>query len=183
MDKILEQLKAQLDRAVEAFHEELKKIRGDRPSIDLVENVKVSYYEEELPINQLGSLAVVPPREIQISAWDEKAVGPIMKAIENAKLGLSVSNNGNLIRAVFSSLTDERREELSKVAGKSAEEIRIRVRNHRDEAIKAIKSLEQKGEITEDDVFTSKESIQKTVDMTNKNIGDLLENKTQELKE
>ena len=173
-------LESQLRAAVEKLREELKMIRGNRPSMDLVEGILVNYYEQETPIKQLGSLSILPPRSIQVSVWDKNAVGPIMKAIEKAKIGLSVSNDGNNIIATLSPLVAERREELAKLIKKVSENFRIQVRAYRDEAVKKLKDAETAKELTEDDVFKTKEKIQKAVDEANKKIENLVEGKLRE---
>lgn len=163
--------------------EELKMIRGNRPSVDLIENIKVSIYEQEMTVKQLGSISVVPPRGIQIAVWDKTAVGAVMKAIENAKIGLSVSNDGNNIIANLSALGDERREELSRIVKKTSEGFRIQVRARRDDAIKKLRDSEGEKEISEDEAFKAKEKIQKAVDEANKQIESAVEGKLRELAE
>lgn len=177
----LKELEIQLKSATEKLREDLGMIRGNRPSVDLISDIKVNYYEEDMPIKQLGSLSVIPPRSVQVSVWDKNAVGPVMKAIENAKIGLSVSNNGQNIIATLSALVAERREELAKLIRKTSENFRIQVRAHRDETIKKLKEAESEGQATEDEVFRAKEKAQKLVDEANKKIEEMVEGKLREL--
>lgn len=172
-----------LKAGTEKLREELRAIRGSRPSVDLVAELKVSVYDETMTVNQLGSLSVLPPRGIQITVWDKNAVGAVMKAIEGAKIGLSVTNDGQNIIATLSQLGDERREELGKLVKKTAEGHKIQVRARRDEAIKKIKEGEGSKQITEDEAFKSKEKIQRQVDETNERIEAAVEGKLKELSE
>lgn len=180
-DQYPKELESHLKAIVEKLREELRSIRGSRPSVDLIEDIKVNYYEEELPIKQLGSLSNLPPRSIQISVWDKNAVGAVVKAIENARRGFSVSNDGNNVIATISPLVSERREELTRLIKKTAENSRIQVRHHRDEVIKKLKDAETKKEATEDEVFKAKEKAQRTVEEANKQIEELVSGKLKEL--
>ncbi len=179
----LKDLETALRAIVGKLGEELRAVRGNRPSADLVADIKVNLYDEELTIKQLGSLSVMPPRGIQINVWDKNAVGAVAKAIENAKIGLSVSNDGNNVLATLSPLGDERREELARLVKKTAEGHRIQVRAKRDEAIKKLREGESEKKITEDEAFKSKEKMQKLVDETNKQIEAAVDGKLKELKE
>ncbi len=181
IDNNIKEFEASLKAALERLREEFAAIRGNRPSVELLENIKVSYYGQMLTIKQVGSLSVRPPREIEIHIWDKDAVQPVAKAIEDAKTGLSVSSEGNLLRVFLPALTNERRQELIKFARKTAEAARIQVRSMRDEAIKKLKAAEEKKEIAEDNFFKAKEKIQKTIDEVNKNVESALEEKIQEI--
>lgn len=182
-DDYLKEFETILKGLTAKLREELQAVRSSRPSVELVERLVANYYDQLTPINQLGSISIVPPRTIQISVWDKNAVGPVMKAIENAKIGLTASNEENNIRATLPPLTDERREEFSKLVRKNGENYRIQVRHFRDEVIKKVKAAEEKKELNEDDVFRMKEKIQKAVDGINKEIETLLEKKLKELSE
>ncbi len=182
-DKTLKDLESILNKSFDLFKEELGAVRGNRPSVEFLENVKVEYYGQAMSVKQLGSLNLRPPREIEIHVWDKNAVQHVAKAIDDAKSGFSVSTEGSVIRASLPVLTDERRKELVKLAGKAAEAFRIKLRSHRDECIKRLKTSEEKGEITEDELFKAKDKIQKLVDETNKKVEDALKDKIKEIEE
>ena len=182
-EEYLKEFESALKTAVDKLNEELKAVRGSRPSVELVENIKVNYYDQMLPIKQLGSLSIMPPRGIRIAVWDKNAAGPTMKAIEAAKIGLSVSNEGNNIIATLSPLGDERRGELARLVRKTAETYRIQIRAKRDEVIKKLKEAEADKEVSEDEAFKSKVKVQKIVDETNKKVEGLVEGKLKELAE
>ena len=183
MEVYLKELESALKAAVQKLEDELKAVRGNRPSVQLVEDVKVNYYDQLLSVKQLGSLGVRPPREIEITVWDKNAVGPVSKAIAEAKIGLSVTNEGNVVRASLPPLTDERRQEFMKLVKKMAEATRIQIRTKRDEIIKKIKAAEAEKKLDEDQMFKAKEKIQKQIDEVNKRIEEAVERKMKELAE
>jgi len=157
--------------------EELGVISGTRPSVEIVEHVKVNYMNQVITIQQLGSIMIQPPRDILIQVWDKNSVGPVMKAIEEAKIGLTASSDGNVIRASLPSLTDERREEFSKLVKKISENYRIQVRARRDEVMKELKNAD----LNKDQEFKAKEAAQKKVDEVNKRIEEMVEKKLKEI--
>jgi len=182
-DTQLKELETALKAVAERLRADFQAIRGNRPSVDLIENIRVNYYDQPCAINQLGTLSVVPPRSVHIAVWDKSAVGAVAKAIEGAKIGLSVSNEGNVVRATLSPLGNERREELVKLVKKTAEGARIQIRHHRDESVKKAKAAGDEGTLTEDQVFKLRERIQKAVDAANGNVEDLVGRKLGELGE
>lgn len=180
-EEFLKNFEGELRSLAERLKEDLKMIRSNRPSVELVEGIRVNIYEQQMTIQQLGSISLQPPRDIMITVWDKNAAGAVSKAIEDAKIGLSVSNDGNVIRASLPVLTDERKAELSKLVRKNVEEMRIQVRNKRDEAMKRIKAAKDGKEINEDQEFKAKEKLQKQVEDANGQIEKLLENKLKEI--
>lgn len=180
---LLKDLQIKIDAAIQYFKEQLSGIRGSRPIPKLVEDIPVEYFGQKLTIKQLGSINIVPPREIQISVWDKQTVSNVAKAIESSNLNLSANIEGNLIRINLPPLSQERREELIKVVKKEAEETRIKTRASRDETNKKISRQFERGEINEDDKFRLKESVQKSVDKINEDIERLLANKIKEINE
>jgi ribosome recycling factor len=165
-----------------AFKEEVAAIRGSRPTPALVEDIAVEYYNQRIPVKQLGSITVVPPREIQVSIWDGSAVMAVAKAI-SAKLNVMAANEGNVIHVNLPALTQERRQELLKVIRSKAEEARIKSRTARDEVKKEINAQEKAGDITEDERFELNEKIQKIVDDFNKEVDAIVEKKAAEVNE
>ncbi|HEY5220762.1 MAG TPA: ribosome-recycling factor [Candidatus Paceibacterota bacterium] len=184
---ISEQITKDLEVALAGVTTKLKQdfgqIRGNRPSPDMIQDIKLSLYDQQLSIRELGSLTILPPRTIQITVWDPGAISAIMKAIDDAHLGLSTNNDGNTIRATLSPLGDERRDEMSKLVKKIAEATRIQIRARREDAIKRLKDSENKKEITQDDAFKGKEKIQKAVDKANGEVEAMVNGKLDELGE
>lgn len=180
-ERSLKDLEAALTAAGQKLKVELGQIRGNRPSPDLVQDIRVNLYDQTLTIRELGSLSVLPPLTLQIGVWDKNAVGAVVKAIDAAHLGLSVTNDGNNVRAMLSSLGNERREELTKLVKKTAEATRIQIRAKRDEAVKRLKDAEAAKAATEDEAFKAKEKVQKAVDKANGEVETLVNTKLQEL--
>jgi ribosome recycling factor len=180
-EQIIRELEDHLGERLEKLKQDLQGIRTNRPSPELVENILVPYFEQKLPIKQLGSLSIKPPREIIVQVWDEQIISSVVKAIEEAKLGLTVQRDEHVIRAFLPPLTDERRLELGKVIKKMAEEVRIGTRTLRDDSNKKIKVAESEKTITEDQLFKAKEKIQMIIDKNNQQIDQLVEKKLHEL--
>lgn len=176
--KVFEQ---KLQQIVAALKQEYQSLRGNRPSSKMVEDIKVEYYGQIMPIKQLGSISISPPREIVIQVWDMAAVGVVAKAIETSPLKVVANTNGTTIRIQLPQLTEERKKELEKVVRKTTEEARIRIRGIRDEINKEIKKAEEDKKYSEDMAFKQKEEAQKIVDRCNKEIESLLESKVREI--
>ncbi len=177
----IKQLDLKLKSIVESFRNDLSGLRANRPNPKMVEDVPVEYMEQRMAVKQLGSISVVPPRELQISVWDKNSLATVAKAIESANLGLSVAVTGNIIRVILPALSDERRAELMKLAKKFSEEARIRIRAARDEENKKIDAAEKAKVITKDDQFKSKKQAQELVDKANKEIEAQLAAKVKEI--
>ena len=182
-EQFVKDLEAGLSAVTQKLKQDFGQIRGNRPSPDMVQDIKLNLYDQTLSIRELGSLSILPPRTIQITVWDANAVGAVMKAIEGAHLGLSTNNDGVNIRATLSPLGDERREEMTKLVKKTAEAARIQIRTRRDETMKHLKDGENKKEITEDEVFKAKERVQKATDKANGEVETMVKNKLAELGE
>lgn len=180
---ILKDLESSLNSATQKFNEELQGVRSNRPSVGLIEDVRVECYGEQMTVQQLGSLSIAPPRTIEISVWDATVIPLVTKAIQDTKAGVSVSNNGNIIRVSLPSLTDERREEFVKLVKKMSEAVRIQIRGLRDDANKRIKASQDAKTLSEDQAFKQKEQSQKLVDKANEKVEMLLQVKIKELSE
>lgn len=172
-----DELQKMLDGTVQHLADELASLRSNRPSVELVERITVNYYDQAMSIRQLGSLSIEPPRTVLIGLWDQNAVAPVVKAIQDAQVGLSVTNDGNTVRATMAELTSERREELAKTVKKTAEAARISIRTHRDDVMKKVRAAKDAKELTEDDEFSLKDALQKKVDAANKRVDELTDKK------
>lgn len=177
------ELEAKLRAIAEHLRQGLAGVRTNRPNPKLIEDVRAEYFGVPTPIKQLGSISIVPPREMQISVWDQSAIAPIAKAIESANLGVSAAVSGSIIRVTLPMLSNERRAELVKIAKTLSEESRIKVRGSRDEANKKADAAEKAKEISEDAKFNLKKKIQECVDRTNKDIEAMLAGKIKEIEE
>ena len=178
---ILKDLENKLKGFLESLKIEFQTIRSSRPSARMVEDIKVDYYGQMTPIKALGSISIVPPREIDISVWDRGVANAVAKAIETSNLKLSASVEGSLIRMNLPSLTEERKKELEKVIKKISEETKIKIRGARDDSNKIIKRTEDEGAFSEDIAFKKKEEVQKIVDKYNIEVEKMLESKIKEI--
>jgi len=180
---ITKELESKSQSIVAHLKEEFSTIRTNRPSPKLVENVKVDYMEQQLTVQQLGSIAVVPPRQIVITCWDKNSTATVANAIEKAGLGVSVVADGTITRVNLPALTDDRRKELEKLVKSVAETSRISLRSARDEMNKKIESELKVKSITEDERFKLRDKVQKTIDAANKEIEESLLSKVKEINE
>ncbi len=176
------ELESGIGKIVAAAASELASLRTNRPTAKLVEDIKVVVYNEPMTIKQLGSISIVPPREIDISIWDASTTSVIAEAI-SAALNLNAVVSGTLIRVILPALTDERRRDIGKVASRIAEDARIKIRSFRDGANKKIESDTAAGRVAEDQKFKLKEQVQKIIDAGNVKIGDTLDLKLKEIQE
>lgn len=161
IDKVYKETKDKMEKAIEALRKELSRIRTGRATSALLDGIRVQYYGSQVPLNQVGSVAVPDSRQITIQPWDVKAIGEIEKAILKSELGLTPINDGKLIRINIPSLTEERRRDLVKVTKKMAEESRVALRNIRRESNEGLKVLKKDKAISEDDLFKGQDEIQK----------------------
>ncbi len=176
--ELIEQAKSNFDKLLEEFKGELAGIRTNRPTPKLIEDIPVMYMDQKMSVKQLGSIGIEAPRNLVVNAWDQNAVAPIAKGIREADLGVGVAEQGKSVRVSLPDLTEERKQELVKVAKSLAEEARIKMRRARDEVQKDIKE-----EKDEDIVFKNKERLQELVDGFNRQIDELIDKKTQEILE
>ncbi|MFA6407157.1 MAG: ribosome recycling factor [Candidatus Paceibacterota bacterium] len=175
--------KKEAQNTLQEFKKEIGGVRAGRPSTVILEEVKVNYYGNLTPLKHMGTISVVPPRELVVQLWDKEAVQPAAKAIETTSLGFTASVEGNTIRVFLPELSQERREELGKHAKKISEQFRIRLRQIRDEANKGVEATFAAGGFGEDQKFKQKELVQKYTDTTNKEIESILGAKLKEIEE
>ncbi|MGH2556986.1 MAG: ribosome recycling factor [Actinomycetota bacterium] len=169
--------------AVSFTQEELSSLRTGRANPKLLDRVTVDYYGTQVPLNQLASFSVPEPRLLVIQPFDRNVVAAMEKAIMSSDLGLTPSNDGNVIRLAFPSLTEERRKDLTKMARDRAEEGRVSVRNVRRHAKEQLERLEHDHTISEDDLRRAEKELQRLTDQYVAEIDRVLENKEKELME
>ncbi len=177
----MEVFKAHAGRICDTLRRELGGIRAGRPSASLVEDIKVSYYNQLLPMKQLGSIGIAPPREIHIQVWDQGALPSVAKAIESSSLGLTANVEGSIIRIYLPELSAERREELARHVRRVAEEHRIQLRHARDEVNKRVQRLADEHVINEDQKFKLKEQVQREMDLVNRQVDETVAAKVREI--
>jgi ribosome recycling factor len=169
--------------AVSVTQDELGSIRTGRANPKLLDRLHVEYYGTQVPLNQLASFSVPEPRLLVIQPFDRNAIGSIEKGILTSDLGLTPSNDGNVIRLAFPTLTEERRRDLIKMAKDRAEEGRVAVRNVRRHMKETLERLEREHTISEDDLRRAEKELQHLTDQFVADIDEKLEHKEQELRE
>ena len=172
-----------MTRAVEVTREELASVRTGRATPAIVNRVNVDYYGSQVALNQLASFSVPEPRLLVIQPFDRNAISAIERAIMQADLGLTPSNDGNVIRLAFPTLTEERRKELIRMVRERAEEGRVAIRNVRRHAKEELERLERERSISEDELTRSERDLQKRTDKHVAEVDDLLGHKEKELME
>jgi ribosome recycling factor len=182
MEQILKEFEINVEKVASDLKTEFISLRGNRPTVKLVEDIKVEAYGQRMLLKQLGSISIAPPREISVSLWDKSLISVVSKAIEEA-IELSPSSDGSLLRINLPPLTEERKKDLIKATSKLAEEARIKIRSLRDTVNKKIVEKEETDSFSEDQKFRYKERAQKIVDEGNKKVESLLEEKVSEIKE
>lgn len=178
---IKKDLERRMSGAIEVLHKEFGGLRTGRASVSLLEPVQVMAYGSPMPLNQVGSVSVPEPRMLSVQVWDKSMVGAVEKAIRDAGLGLNPAADGTLVRIPIPPLNEERRQELTKVAGKYAEEARVSVRNVRRHGMDTLKNLEKEGEISQDQQKGWEKNVQEITDQYIKEIDEALETKEAEI--
>ena len=163
----LDDLQRRMDGAGEVLAREFGGLRTGRASISLLDPVSVDAYGASTPLNQVATVSVPESRLIGVQVWDKSLVSAVEKAIRNSGLGLNPAVEGQLIRIPIPELNEERRRELTKVAGQYAEQARVAVRNVRRDGMDTLKRLEKDGDLSQDDHKIYADEIQ---DMTDKTI-------------
>ncbi len=183
MHETVKTTKAHMDKALEVLRDELKTLRTGRASLGILDAVRVDYYGNPTPLNQVANLSVPDPTLIAIQPWDPTVISAIEHAIQKANIGLNPMNDGKMIKLPVPTPTQERRKELVKVAHDFAERARTAVRNVRRDGNDALKKLEKDHKISEDEMHRNLEEIQKLTDDHIKNIGEVLAAKEKEILE
>ena len=183
IDDVLLDAADKMEKSLSFLHEQFGGIRTGKASPALVENVSVLYYGAPTRLKELAGISTPEPRLIVINAFDPTALPEIEKAVLSANLGVTPMNDGRVIRIPIPELNEERRTELSKVAGRIAEEGRVAIRNVRREANDNIKRLQKASTITEDDRDEALKQIQKDTDDNISSIDTALKAKESEIME
>lgn len=180
-DALAKELQRRMDGALDALKREFGGLRTGRAATSLLEPITVEAYGAATPLNQVGTVGVPEPRMLTVQVWDRKLVGAVEKAIREAGLGLNPSNDGNLVRVPIPPLSEERRQELTKVAAKYAEQARVAVRNVRRDGMEGLKKLEKDGKISQDEQHGLADKVQKATDEHVKRVDDALAQKEKEI--
>lgn len=174
----MKEARDKMDKSVQSLKEELANLRTGRANPGMLDSVDIEVYGSKMKINQLGTVTVPDPHTIAIDLWDKSQIAVVEKCLRASPLDINPTNDGRLIRVPIPPLTEERRRDMVKLAGKISEEAKVAIRNIRRHAIENIKQLQKDGAIPEDDAHRLSDEIQK---MTDKHIEDIDE--TLKLKE
>ena len=172
-----------MDGAINSFNGDLAGLRTGRASTNMVDGILVDAYGQKMPIDQVGSISVPEARMISIQVWDKGLVVAVEKAIHESDLGLNPQADGELIRIPIPELNEERREELSKIAGKYAEQSRVAIRNVRRDGMDEIKKIEKDGIVGKDRAVDLSNEVQELTDDYIKKIDEILSQKENEIRQ
>ncbi|MGE5638677.1 MAG: ribosome recycling factor [Clostridia bacterium] len=170
-----------MGKSIEAFKNDLAKVRTGRAHTGLLDHVRVDYYGTPTPLNQVAKVTLLDSRTIAVTPFEKKLITTIEKSIRESDLGLNPTTSGDTIRLPMPALTEERRRELTKVVKHEAENARVAIRNQRRDAIQHLKDALKKHEVSENDERRAQDDVQK---LTDKHIGEidkLLQEKEKEL--
>ena len=174
-------LEEKMKKSVSVYEENLAEVRAGRANPSILNKIKVDYYGVPTPINQVAGISVPEARLIVIQPWDLGILKEIEKEILKSDIGINPNNDGKVIRLNFPELNEERRKELVKEVKKMAEEAKIAVRAIRRDAIENYRKMQKDSEITEDELKTAEEDVQKITDKNVNEIDKILENKEKEI--
>jgi len=180
---VLDDMKSHMEKTLGVLKQEFQKIRTGRASTSILDGIKVEYYGNASSISQVATLAVPEPRTITISPWEAKIIPSIEKAILNANIGLTPSNDGRTIRLNLPPLTEERRKEIVKDLKKKAEDDKIALRNIRRDAIDKLKKMEKDKDLTEDELKKYEKDVQEATKSFEAKVDEAVAHKEKEVME
>ncbi|WP_041404511.1 ribosome recycling factor [Rickettsia massiliae] len=183
MDKehLKKNLQGKMEKALKVLDHELKGLRTGRASINLLDSVTVEAYGSKMPLSQVASLSTPDARTINVQVWDKSMVSSVEKGITIANLGLTPATDGQLIRLPIPTLTEERRQELVKLAHKYGEDTKISLRNIRRDGNEELKKLEKDNVIAKDEHHSLSEQVQKLTDDYSSKVDSVIKQKEQEI--
>ena len=183
IDELLADAKERMQKSVESTRNELTTVRTGRASPHLLDRLQVDYYGSQTPIKQLAQVAATDARMLTVTPYDKSSISAIEKAVMESDLGLTPSNDGNVIRLQIPELTEERRKELVKVVHGVAEQGRVAVRNIRRDVMQDLRELTKEGEAGSDEEHHGETELQKHTDAAIGEIDSLLKGKEEEILE
>ena len=181
LSDIKKDAQTRMQKSVDAFRQELTKLRTGRATTALVDHIKVNYYGSEMPLSQVATVAVADARSLTITPWEKPMVAAVEKAIFASDLGLTPNTAGTVIRINLPPLTEERRRDLSKHVHAGGEDAKVAIRNIRRDANHHVKELLKDKQVTEDEASRAEADIQKLTDAAIKDVDEVVKAKEQEL--
>lgn len=183
MSEVIKEAKTKMDKTIDAFRQEIAKVRTGKATTALLDGIKVDYYGTPTPLNQVANVTVLDAHTLSISPWDKNMVGVIDKAILSADLGFNPLNDGTNIKIPIPQLTEERRKDLGKLAKKFGEDAKISLRSIRHHAIDKLKKMEKDKDLSEDLRHDGEANIQTITDNNSKTIDEMVTHKEKEIME
>ena len=183
IDELLADAKERMAKSVEATRNEFATVRTGRASPHLLDRVNVDYYGTSTPLRQLANIGASEARLLVVTPYDKSSIKAIERAILESDIGLTPSNDGNLIRLGVPELTEERRKQLVRVVHKIAEEGRVAIRNIRRDVMHDLRELKEAGEAGSDDEHRAEVELQKVTDARIAELDELLKHKEAEILE
>jgi len=180
-DPDISDIERRMHSALDVLRKELAGLRTGRASAALLEPIQVEAYGSKMPLSQVGTISVPDARMISVQVWDKSQIKAVEKAIREGGLGLNPQVDGSLIRVPIPQLSQERRQELTKVANKYAEQARVAVRNVRRDGMDHLKRMEKSGDITQDDHRLWADEVQSLTDSHIKAIDEAVAQKDKEI--
>jgi len=182
-EAFLNELKAKMEKSIEALRRDLSRVRTGRASLALLDGIRVNYYGVPTPLSQVASLSVPESRTIAIQPWDSKMIGEIEKAIQKSDLGLTPVSDGKIVRIALPPLTEERRKELVKVVKRMEEDCKVALRNIRRDGNEQLKAAKKDKLISEDEQFKFQDEVQKLMDKSIEKSEEIVKTKEKEILE
>ena len=178
---IISKAEEKMNKTISVLKSDLSTLRAGRANPTMLDRIKVDYYGSPCPLSQVANISAPEPRVLVISPWEKSLIKEIEKAILVSDLGINPSNDGSVIRLVVPELTEETRKNLVKVVKKTGEEAKVALRSIRREANDKIKALKKDGDITEDELKSSEDKVQKIIDNYVKEVDSLITAKEKEI--
>ncbi len=183
MNPVIKDAKIRMEKSVDAFRNEIARIRTGKATTNLLDGIKVDYYGTPTPLNQVGNVSVLDVHTISITPWDKNMVAIIDKAILSSDMGLNPVSDGTNIRVPIPPLTEERRKDLVKLVKKIGEDSKVAIRNIRRDANDTLKKMEKEKELSEDLRHDAEDEVQKLTDEHSLKIDDIIKHKEQDIME
>ena len=177
----IDDIERRMDGALNSLKTDFASLRTGRASASMLDPITVEAYGQQTPINQVGTINVPEPRMVTVNVWDKSMVAAVDKAIRTSGLGINPVVDGTILRLPIPELNEERRRELTKVAGQYAENARVAVRNVRRDGMDSLKKMEKDGDISEDEHRSLTDEVQKLTDVYVSKVDDALKTKEAEI--
>ncbi len=181
MNDLQKNTESKMVKALESLKKDFGSIRTGRASSSMLDHIVVEAYGSKMPISQVATVSVPEARLLSLQVWDKGMVKDVERAIIDSQLGINPMTEGQTIRLPMPDLTEERRKELAKMAGKYAEAAKVSVRNIRRDGMDTLKKMEKDGDISEDDYHRGSDEVQKLTDSFVKKIDDLMAQKEKDI--